>query len=137
MKYQPLPDSSSADHPPPQTWRPWSLRRRFLVSFGVLSALLCIAIEFIVVGCDGGCHVFGALSSANHSRLTQFTYNQLPTIIGLALSLIWALPHHNILRLEPYFQMSAPGGATAAQSIFLKYPYIFALFVPYAALRRG
>lgn len=133
MKYHRILALSPADHHQTSTWRPWSLRPLSLFAFPVLFLLLCIALELIVLGCDGGCDVFGALSAAEHSRRTTFAYNLLPTIGTVALSLLWALPHHNVMRLEPYFQMSTPGGAKAVDSIFLKYPYIFAMFVPYQA----
>lgn len=132
-KYQSL--GSSLTDPPVCTWRPWSLQRRFMICFAFLCLLLIIALEFIVRGCADGCHVFGTLSGVKFSRRTEFAYNQLPTVVSLALSLLWAIPNHNILRLEPYFRMSVDGGTTAADSIFLKYPYIFPLFVPYRAAR--
>lgn len=134
--YQPVRGTLSLDNAPSPTWRPRALRRWFLVSFSVLCALFCITIELIIRGCHGGCHVFGPYSAADLSWKTLFVYNQMPTILGLALSLLWALPHHNVMRLEPYFRLSTPGGATAEESIFLQYPYIFPVYVPFKAMRR-
>lgn len=57
-----------------------------------------------MIGCRGGYYVFGARSVGERSWGTNFAYNLLPTILSLALSLLWALPHHNVMRLEPYFQ---------------------------------
>lgn len=134
--YQPVPGTLSLDNTPSSTWRPWPLRQWFLISFPVLCALLCITIEVIIQGCHGGCHVFGQYSATDHSWMTSFSYSQMPTILSLALNLLWALPHHNVMRLEPYFRMSTPGGATAEDSIFLQYPYIFPVYVPYKAMKR-
>lgn len=129
-KYKSVRASESTDRSV-GTWRPWSLRRRFLICFASLCILLIVLIELLVIGCSRGCHVFGEAFATELSGSTNFAYTQFPAAVTLAMSLLWTLPHHNILRLEPYFQMSVEGGATAADSIFLKYPYIFALFVPY------
>lgn len=119
-----------------RAWRPWVLRRPFLIFFAILCLSLSTAIELVVRSCTGGCTVFGGYPSSKHSRGTHFTYTQLPTVLSIVLCLLWALPNHNIMRLEPYFRMSAPGGTTASDSIFLTYPYIFAPFVPFTAWKR-
>lgn len=127
--------------PTVRTWRPWPLHWHFLVAFIIISVFLCVAIELILYGCSAvgagdGCHVFGALSTTEFSHWSGFAYNQLPTVISLALNMLWAIPHHDVLRLEPYFRMSAPEGATAAESIFLEYPYVFGPFLLYEAGKR-
>lgn len=130
MQYLPLPIDLNTDNRSASSWRPWCLRLPFLVSFPIICAV------FTAFGCTGGCHVFGAPSAVKLSWGTNFVYNQLPTATGLALSMLWALPNHNVMRLEPYFQMSTPDGTTAANSILLQYPYIFALFVPLQAAKQ-
>lgn len=135
MKYDPV--DSTAGIPRSRTWRPWPLRWPFLVGFIVLCLVLCIGIELVLRGCaTDGCHVFGKTSN-QLSNVTYFTYNQLPTVLSLILNLLWAIPHHDVMRLEPYFRMSAPGGESAEDSLFLDYPYTFALFVPFVAGKRG
>lgn len=49
---------------------------------------------------------------------------------------MWAVPHHDLMRLEPYFQMSTPMGATAEDSILLEYSYTLPLLIPFIAARR-
>lgn len=137
IKYLPLSTGLRTDSNSGRLWRAWSLHLPFLVSFLMLCVMLIISIELIIVGCTGGCHVFGKYSTEKLSSGTSFVYNQLPTAIALALSLLWALPNYHVMRLEPYFQMSAPDGATAANSILLHYPYIFVLFVPFQAAKQG
>lgn len=129
-KYKSVRDRESTD-PSATLWRPWTLRRRFLICFAVLCILLIVSIELLIIGCSHGCRIFGEGFATKLSGSTNFAYTQLPAAVTLALSLLWTLPYHDILRLEPYFQMSTEGGATADDSIFLQYPYIFALFVPY------
>lgn len=129
MKYSPVRSR------PPHAWRPWPLRPLFFACFTILCLLLCILIELVVRGCsDDGCHVFGGLSSVNLSRRTNFAYNQLPLVITVSLGFLWAVAHHDVIRLEPYFRMSVPGGTTAADSIFLEYSYDFGPFIPYYSM---
>ena len=66
-----------------------------------------------------------------------FCYAYLPTIIGVLLALIWALVNNDIMRLEPYFQMSKPGGVDANQSLLLGYNYQTRFLVPFYAAKRG
>lgn len=137
MKYGRLRASPPVDALLLRTRRPWPLRLPFFVGFIALCILLCIGIELVILGCAAdGCHIFGGPFHKDPSLRTYFIYNQLPTVLSLILNLLWAVPHHDVMRLEPYFRMSMPGGASAADSIFLKYPYTFPLFVPYKAVKR-
>lgn len=43
---------------------------------------------------------------------------------------------HDIKRLEPYYQLSKPGGALARDSLLLNYPYSLVAGVPITAFRR-
>lgn len=117
------------------TWRPWPLRWPFYAAFLLACILLISVIELFIRNCPAtGC---GILSIDSSSLLTSSIFNQLPTLVSLSLSLLWALPNHDVMRMEPYFQMSAPGGARAEDSLFLMYPYKFPLLVPWFAARRG
>ena len=66
-----------------------------------------------------------------------FCYRYLPQMIVVALGVGWAAVDLDVKRLEPYFQLSKPGGATASNSIFLHYPFDFIAFVPINAARKG
>lgn len=132
MKYSPIAT------PTTPTWRPYTLRVPFLSAFCFLCLLVITGIELILHGCStSGCRIFGKASISEISPGTYFVYNLLPTIISLVLGLCWTVVHHDALRLEPYFQMSAPGGASAAYSIFLKYPYTILVAIPFQAIKRG
>lgn len=134
--YDPLNSSLPAGTPETRTWRPWPLHPPFLIGFIVLCIILCIGIELVIRGCTpDGCHVFGQVTT-ELSNADYFTYNQLPTVLSLFLGLVWAVPDHDIMRLEPYFRMSVPGGTSAADSLLLDYRYTFALLVPYIAAKR-
>ena len=66
-----------------------------------------------------------------------FCYQYLPQMIVVALGVGWAAVDLDVKRLEPYFQLSKPEGATARNSIFLHYPFEFIALVPINAARRG
>ena len=48
----------------------------------------------------------------------------------------WAAVDLDVKRLEPYFQLSKPGGASASDSILLHYPFDFLALVPITAAKR-
>lgn len=134
--YDPVNSALPTGTPESRTWRPWPLRWPFLVAFITLCIALCVGIQLVVINCkEDSCHIFEP-SATELSAASYFVYNQLPTVLNLFLSLVWAVAHHDIMRLEPYFRMSAAGGASAADSLLLDYPYTFAPFVPFVAGKR-
>ena len=48
----------------------------------------------------------------------------------------WAAVDLDVKRLEPYFQLSKPGGASASDSILLHYPFDFLALVSITAAKR-
>ena len=48
----------------------------------------------------------------------------------------WAAVDLDVKRLEPYYQLSKPGGASANDSILLHYPFDFLALVPLIAAKR-
>ncbi|KAI9779104.1 MAG: hypothetical protein M1835_004766 [Candelina submexicana] len=50
--------------------------------------------------------------------------------------MLWSWIDLDAKRLEPYFQLSKPEGASASDSILLHYPFDFIAFVPLKAARR-
>lgn len=61
----------------------------------------------------------------------------LPSLLAVLFGLLWAIPDHHYRRLEPYYQMSKPGGATAEDSLLVDYSYTSRLLVPFIAFERG
>lgn len=53
------------------------------------------------------------------------------------LGLLWAIPDHHYKRLEPYYQLSKPAGASAEDSLLQDYSYATRNTVPLRAFRRG
>lgn len=65
----------------------------------------------------------------------SFAYNYLPIIISLLLVLVWTVTDFDVLRLEPYFQLSRPEGAPASV-LFINYNFGQTIVTPINALRR-
>ncbi|KAI5854475.1 hypothetical protein BZA05DRAFT_468136 [Tricharina praecox] len=65
-----------------------------------------------------------------------FCFEYLPIIIAVMHNVLWMTVDHDIKRIEPFFQLSKPGGAEAKDSLLLHYPYQFAPFVPLTAFRK-
>ena len=69
--------------------------------------------------------------------MTQmFCYRYLPQMVIVLYGIGWAAVDLDVKRLEPYFQLSKPGGASASDSILLHYPFNFLALVPITAAKR-
>ncbi|KAM0699157.1 hypothetical protein Q7P36_001203 [Cladosporium allicinum] len=117
-------------------WKPITLRRRFL--FPVISVTLgLLALVQILVIYDQ--HHGGILFAPKISELGAvylFLYRYLPTIIAVTYAFIWHWIDIDTRRVEPYRQLSKPGGATGSNSLLLHYPTDLLAFVPLKAFKR-
>lgn len=77
-----------------------------------------------------------AASVDDISTIATVSYLYLPTVIAVLYSMVWSWVDLDSKRLEPWFQLSQPGGAAAEDSILLHYPFDFLPFVPIRAARR-
>ena len=69
--------------------------------------------------------------------MTQmFCYRYLPQMVIVLYGIGWAAVDLDVKRLEPYFQLSKPGGASASDSILLHYEFNFLALVPITAAKR-
>ena len=82
---------------------------------------------------------FGGLvffrDTAHVSNLQSLSYNFLPIVIALILVIFWSLIDFDVLRLEPYFQLSRPEGAPASV-LFINYNFGQTLLTPITSARR-
>ena len=65
-----------------------------------------------------------------------FCYRYLPQLVIVSYGIAWAAVDLDVKRIEPYFQLSEPGGASASDSILLHYPFDFLALVPITAAKR-
>lgn len=119
-----------------QSWKPMTLRAPILGSVVAASISLIVLLEMLSSRSrqDGGVILAGSRNDVSAAQF--FAYQYLPTIIAVTYSMLWSWVDLDAKRLEPYFQLSKPGGALAESSLLLQYPVDFLAFVPLKAARR-
>ena len=118
------------------TWKPATLKGPWLLSTAVCLLAWVGILEYVSQqSLRKGGFVF-APSPEDFTYAVTFLTSYLPTIVAVMLSVSWSWVDLDVKRLEPYFQMSKPGGASAADSVLLHYPHEFIAFAPVSALRR-
>ena len=118
-------------------WRPFTLRAPTIIVFLIITVTLIALIEYINKVSIQEKALFFAEKAEDFPMGVVFCYRYLPQMIVVALGVGWAAVDLDVKRLEPYFQLSKPEGATASNSIFLHYPFDFIAFVPISAARKG
>lgn len=73
--------------------------------------------------------------TAHVSGLQSFGYNYVPIVIALVLVIFWSIIDFDVLRLEPYFQLSRPEGAPA-NVLFINYNFGQTLLTPILSAQR-
>ncbi|TGZ81979.1 hypothetical protein EX30DRAFT_340391 [Ascodesmis nigricans] len=116
-------------------WRPFTLKKRFLTALIIICLSLIIAVEVVVQISNRNDGLFFANDHGKFPTYALFYFEYLPTIISILHSLIWLCVENDSRRVEPFYQMSKPGGATAKDSLLLDYRYQFILEVPYTSFR--
>ena len=105
-----------------------------LLSVSAFAALLIAALEYLsrVSNRDGGI----VFSAGRFPAYVTFINIYLPTILAVALGMLWTWIDLDARRLEPWFQLSQPQGATVQESLDLDYPFDYVALASYRALRR-
>lgn len=118
------------------TWKPTTLKTPFLASIAVCLLISIGVFEYLsqISLRDGG--VVFAASQDDFTSATVFLTAYFPTIVAITLSIIWSWVDLDAKRLEPFFQMSQPGGASIADSVLLYYPFDYVAVAPVKAFRR-
>ncbi|KAF7718570.1 Uncharacterized protein PECH_008970 [Penicillium ucsense] len=116
-------------------WRPLALRPPYLLSLVCLVVLLALTMEGLRQYSlrQGGLVFFNDTSDV--SSLQSFAYNCLPIVVALILVMVWTVTDFDVLRLEPYFQLSLPQGAPATV-LFINYNFGQTVLTPINAARR-
>jgi hypothetical protein len=63
-------------------------------------------------------------------------YRYVPNIVAVLFSLLWNWIDLDVKRIQPWTELSKPGGATAQNSILLDYPSDFIAVAPVRAAKR-
>ena len=125
------------DQNPNKPWRPLTLRAPAIMASLLTTVALVALIEYINKISIQQKGLFFAGRAEDFPVGVVFCYRYLPQIVVVVLGVGWAAVDLDVKRLEPYFQLSKPGGATASSSVFLHYPFEFIAFVPINAARKG
>ena len=137
----PKPEASLAtglnSHGRNKPWRPFTLQGPTLMVSLLTTIALIAFIEYINKISIQEKALFFAERVEDFPMGVVFCYRYLPQMVVVALGVGWAAVDLDVKRLEPYFQLSKPEGATASNSIFLHYPFDFIALVPVNAARRG
>ena len=117
-------------------WTPFTLRPPTLLLF-LFSTIGLIAIVEALNYISSRNDVLVFTHSHGEFSTTQiFCYRYLPQMVIALYGISWAAVDLDVKRLEPYFQLSKPGGAPAIDSVLLRYPFDFLALVPIAAAKR-
>ncbi|OJD39998.1 uncharacterized protein BKCO1_2000271 [Diplodia corticola] len=120
------------------SWRPMSMRWWWItmliviaMGLGVVQELLCQV--SIRKGQTDGLLKFH--SPQEISLTAYFTWKYAPTIILLSYGILWQISDFEVKRLEPYYQLSRPGGASASASLNMDYLTFLSYLIPLRAAR--
>lgn len=118
------------------TWKPNAYRLLPLVTVIIASWALIVVLQLLLSKSqkEGGIIITETIDDIPFGK--SFLYRYLPTIIALVFSVFWGWIDLQIKRLEPYYQLSKPGGAWGKDSLLLSYPFDFLPFVPLGAFRK-
>lgn len=117
-------------------WKPLSMSIPILSAMIVLSLLLAATVETLVQrsAAAGGLALSPSFDDIPRYAMVGYLYG--PNIVAVLYSLIWSWIDLDVKRLQPWFELSKPEGATAANSLFLDYQYDFVAWVPFKAAKR-
>ncbi|KAK0615857.1 hypothetical protein B0T17DRAFT_496936 [Bombardia bombarda] len=109
------------------------MRAPVLTSVIVLSLAIAAVIEFLAQKTQrqGGLALTDTPDDMPSSVV--FAYLYVPTIIAVLYGLVWTWIDFDVRRMQPWLELSRPGGAVAKNSLLLDYPFEFLAFIPFKA----
>ncbi|PYH93347.1 hypothetical protein BO71DRAFT_381785 [Aspergillus ellipticus CBS 707.79] len=115
-------------------WLPRTLRRQYLVPLAGLMIFMLMVTEWLrQLGNDrGSLTLFTSTDQITDSR--QFVYTYVPSILSMVVAILWSIAEYDALRLEPYFQLSKPEGASA-DVLLLNYEFGHFTTAPFFAMK--
>jgi hypothetical protein len=117
-------------------WRPVTLRWPFLSGLILITIALIAIIQWLLYVSRRDQGIIFAKDINKLPLRRSFSYMYLPTVISVIYSFLWTWVDLDVKRLEPYFQLSKDGGASAEDSVLLSYPLEFLMTLPFTAFKR-
>ncbi|KAE8153809.1 hypothetical protein BDV25DRAFT_148831 [Aspergillus avenaceus] len=118
----------------PEAWRPAPLRAPFLLSLATLLLLLLVLLEVLRQYSNHYGGIIFYKQIADLPTVVSVAYIYVPTAIALVVVTLWSFFAFDVMRLEPYFQLSRPQGASATV-LFMNYSFLYGIFAPITAIR--
>ncbi|KAK5993470.1 hypothetical protein PT974_06901 [Cladobotryum mycophilum] len=119
-----------------QGWMPLSSKALVLLPLAILTLLIGVIIEVLAQRsqANGGLALSPTQKDIPTYAMVGYLYG--PNIVAVLYSTIWSWVDLDAKRMQPWFELSKPSGATAVDSIFLTYPYDFVATVPINAAKK-
>ena len=143
MRQSALPQETKSyffpEDPDIPNWKPWSMRSWYILSLTALALGLAgfqeylLQLSFRKARDKSGILEFNAV--ADVSTWDFFAWKYLPTMITIIYAVLFSIMDFDIRRLEPFYQLSKPGGASATGSLNLDHLTMFQYFIPFKAFR--
>lgn len=118
-----------------QGWRPVALRLPYLAATACLALTMLLTLEGLRQYSNQKNGLIFFPHTEGVSSLPSFGYTYVPIIVALVLVIVWTVTDFDVLRLEPYFQLSRPDGAPATV-LFINYNFGQTILTPINAARR-
>jgi len=118
---------------PVHGWKPRSIRPPVIIPLIVLSLALAAVIEFFAQKSSRQGGLALSASPDDIPAIVNFSYLALPTVFAILYGLVWSWIDLDVRRIQPWFDLSRPGGCLAQSSLLVDYPFEFLAFVPMKA----
>ncbi|RMD40405.1 hypothetical protein DV735_g4731, partial [Chaetothyriales sp. CBS 134920] len=129
------------DDPDVPNWKPFSLKTWYISLLMILAFALAAVQEVLYqistrrhhAGGGGGLLAFNSVSDVATGPF--FAWKYLPTMVAIVYAVLFSIMDFDVRRLEPFYQLSQPSGASASASLNLDHLTMFQYFIPFKALR--
>ncbi|KAK4190620.1 hypothetical protein QBC35DRAFT_61673 [Podospora australis] len=118
---------------PQPNWKPFSMRWPYLLWLIVLSVGLAISVE-VLYRTSTGDPLVKFRTPNDIPTAEYFAFKFLPMLIFVTYGVMWQVTNFDVMRLEPFYQLSKEGGALADESINVEYLTQFVWLRPFRAL---
>ncbi|KAK4225899.1 hypothetical protein QBC38DRAFT_249906 [Podospora fimiseda] len=120
---------------PQPNWKPFSMRWPFLLWLVIMSIILAVSVE--VLYRQSTKHPLVEFKTPDDIPAAQyFAFKFLPMLIAVTYGVMFQATNFDVMRLEPFYQLSKEGGALADESINIEYLTQFMWLRPFRSLHR-
>lgn len=107
-----------------------------LGSIFLLTLLIAATVEVLAQRSQahGGLAISSSLETIPYYAMWSYLYG--PNLVAVLYSFIWNWVDLDARRMQPWFELSKPEGATAEDSLLLDYPFDFVAIVPWKSAKK-